>query len=613
MLGEILRRRQVCDVVWFHADHWEPWGGGAKDISLKKVERFTNQARLSSFGRKMTLFYLSGTQYRIKGSSVLQDSQMVGELLEAVPLTEQDDQKVRQVIGELKAQTNVEFQVHVHHERLLSNDGDWGVQHGMLKSLTDPEQDERRLHFLMTTELERIRRHTGAPLKKWAFVHGLWALNGSDRTVCHVDNEIEILMQHGCWGDFSFPAGRGHCDPVNLEQPYTCVPFTAPKCYDQPNSLPIAIDVGAGAITDDRFLIWNSRTKQDSCSIDYYGEGDRERLKNTDRIVLAWLSGCPVIDHTLYIKTHAHSVRSDYFEEGYLIPIAYPDVQALFNRLQSACDEAKVELTAASVNEVLARLKKIDSLAGVVPDVPATNALSSCVVRDIRLDGGGELDQGMQPSFELTELVAVSILHEWLSIDPEANNAAGSYYIESLSRNRLLRDADLAIAKYCQSNFLHETRFFELGFGFGELSLLLALCGFTVTGFEGDVRRYAAGIMLTKALAERGANLGTLTLVEGLFPEALDLRSLRAASNALVSSNVTHSYIMENIDFVYRALRLFDHLILDLAQFGRARDPASRQKVAVRLQQCGFVEVGRVFSASTNDVRHFRRGQGAAF
>ena len=87
---------------------------------------------------------------------------------------------------------------------IVGSDGNWSELHRQIKALTDPEQDERRIHFLLRNDLATLRRDTGALHERWALVHGLWALNGSDRTVCQIDNEIEILMSHGCWEDSAF-------------------------------------------------------------------------------------------------------------------------------------------------------------------------------------------------------------------------------------------------------------------------------------------------------------------------------------------------------------------------------------------------------------------------
>lgn len=611
MHADILRARMVRSVVWFHTDHWEPWGRGIDDAALTRVERFTAQAGSSDFGRKMTLFYLSGTNYRLKKTSRTPSWHHREELLEAQTRSSLQDRLAHHAVGELSTRIDVEFQVHLHHEHLASNDGEWNDLHRALKRLTDPEQDERRLHYLLRTELDRLRRDTSLPLERWAFIHGMWALNGSDRNVCKIDNEIAILMQHGCWGDFSFPAARRHCDPTVFEQPYTCVPFVAPKAYDRPESLPLPIDVGTHAITDERFLIWSCKAKHDVCHLDHFNEYDQNRLRNSERIIHSWLSNCPVVDQTLYIKTHAHSMHSHYFEDGGSIPVAFPPVRSIFDLLEKACDAAKIELRAATVNEVFAALRAADSRSSAGSDASAASVLEVSSRVDIPLDLAEKQDSKMEASFSATDQYAVSVLRDWLATEEARQRSAGSYYMQRLSRGRLFVDSELAIAEYCRKRFDSAVRFFELGFGFGELSLLLALSGFSTTGYEADAGRYAGARVLADALADKNLDLSRLSLVNGSFPDALELGAMGAATAVLVATNVTSSYLMHNIDYVYRAMRLFDHVIVDLSRFGAVRNQSARQKLLSDLQEAGFVNQGPVYSTGGSDVRHFHR-QGAA-
>ena len=611
MHADILRARMVRSVVWFHTDHWEPWGRGIDDAASKRVDRFTAQAGSSEFGRKMTLFYLSGTNYRLKKTSRIPNWHHREELLEAQPRSSLQDRLARNAVGELSARSHVEFQVHLHHEHLAGNDGEWNDLHRALKGLTDPEQDERRLHYLLRTELDRLRRDTALPLDRWAFIHGMWALNGSDRNVCKIDNEIAILMQHGCWGDFSFPAARRHCDPTVFEQPYTCAPFVAPKAYDRPESLPLLIDVGTHAITDARFLIWSCKAKHDVCHLDHFNEYDQNRLRNSDRVVHSWLSNCPVVDQTLYIKTHAHSMHGHYFEDGGFIPVAFPPVRAIFDLLGKACDAAKIELRAASVNEVFAALRAADNRSSAEFDSSAVSANGASSRVDIPLDLAEKQDNKMETSVSATDQYAVSVLRDWLAADAARQRSAGSYYLQRLSRGRLFVDSELAIVEYCRNRFSSAVRFFELGFGFGELSLLLALGGFSATGYEADAGRYEGARVLADALADKNLDLGKLSLINGSFPDALELDTMGAAAAVLVATNVTSSYLMDNIDYVYRAMRLFDHVIVDLSRFGAVRDQSARQTLVSDLLEAGFVDQGPVYSTGGSDVRHFQR-QGAA-
>jgi hypothetical protein len=100
-----------------------------------------------------------------------------------------------------------------------------------------------------------------------------------------------------------------------------------------------------------------------------------------------------------------------------------------------------------------------------------------------------------------------------------------------------------------------------------------------------------------------------LALVYGAFPEALNLGLLSGdAASVLVSTNVTHSYMVDNITNIYRSLRLFDHLIIDITRFGEARDEQSQVGLLAELQRDGFVEVAKVHQTSGSpDIRHFQR------
>lgn len=215
--------------------------------------------------------------------------------------------------------------------------------------------------------------------------------------------------------------------------------------------------------------------------------------------------------------------------------------------------------------------------------------------------------------FSLDDLnqFGLSKLREWIEADPEHRRAAGDYYTARLAQGQFLLDSDLAIAKYSQTHFDRGTRFFELGFGFGELSLSLALGGFHTVGFESDAGRYAGASALTAALAQQGIDTGNLTLAYGAYPDILrlDERDLDSES-VFVSTNVTSTVVMETIDRIMRSLRHFDHLIIDLSRFGEVRDVSSQRALIVQLQKLGFSEVARVYSAGDTDIRHFQRNRG---
>ncbi|MBV8187453.1 MAG: DUF4407 domain-containing protein [Alphaproteobacteria bacterium] len=220
-----------------------------------------------------------------------------------------------------------------------------------------------------------------------------------------------------------------------------------------------------------------------------------------------------------------------------------------------------------------------------------------------------EADKALPPvGLDGLNQFAVSTLRQWVEADPQHQRSAGDYYGTRLAQGELVQASDLAIAEYARGHFTRDARFFELGFGFGELSLCLALSGFRTLGFESDAGRYAGASTLAVALTQRGADTGNLSLVYGFFPDVLRLEWLEfTGESVLVSTNVTSTLMMEAFARVLRSLALFDHLIVDLSRFGEIRDTSSQQALTLHLHKLGFYEVARVYASGDTDVRHFRR------
>jgi hypothetical protein len=209
-------------------------------------------------------------------------------------------------------------------------------------------------------------------------------------------------------------------------------------------------------------------------------------------------------------------------------------------------------------------------------------------------------------SFAAVEQLAVSRLTEWLDAKADHRRAAGEYYVTRLAGGHLFNASDMAIVDYSRAHFRAPARFFELGVGFGELSVCLALSGFSTVGFECDAGRYDAACALAAAVAKQGYDTGDLSLVYGTFPDALRLDSLDLASGSVfVSTNVTSSLMMEAIDQVIWSLRLFDHLIVDLSRFGEVRSASSQHALIEKLRELGFGEAARVYESGDTDIRHF--------
>lgn len=214
------------------------------------------------------------------------------------------------------------------------------------------------------------------------------------------------------------------------------------------------------------------------------------------------------------------------------------------------------------------------------------------------------------PHFSLDDLnqFAVPNLNEWVAADPQHKQSAGDYYEAKLAQGQLLGEPDRAIVNYSCERFGPQTRFFELGVGFGELSLSLMLSGFPTVGFESDAGRYAGASALAASLAQQGIDTRNLSLVYGLYPNVFRLDGPQLDSESVfVSTNTTSSLMMEEIDRVLRSLRYFDHLIIDLSRFGEVRDVTSQLALVAKLQDLGFREAARVYASGDTDIRHFQR------
>jgi hypothetical protein len=57
-------------------------------------------------------------------------------------------------------------------------------------------------------------RVAGVPARRYAFIHGDWALDGSRPEFCNVNDELTILKETGCYADFTFPAYMMESQPA---------------------------------------------------------------------------------------------------------------------------------------------------------------------------------------------------------------------------------------------------------------------------------------------------------------------------------------------------------------------------------------------------------------
>jgi hypothetical protein len=346
-LSSTLEGRGIKRVVHFHCDHFEPFrndlSGGT--IGLQHVEYWREQCTQHNYAKHASPFFLSHALTRVEPGARAEEIRFVPD--DSIVLATSSFADEEKLVLNYLAGERVDLQVHIHHEYWSS-----GASTGVA---LDPELDAARLDAYLEYFLRSMRERTGLPSKHWGFVHGCWALNASDHEICHITNEIEILMRHGCVADFSFPAGRPWCNPTLFKVPYTCVPCNESKGYDTKRALGIRID-GLSKRESNRFMIWSTPN-------DAYAALSLDEVTSASRppnwVVQMWLSQCPIINGTLYIKTHAHSMWWErwYNERITTTPLLSSNVAMAFDLLEHACGRHAVNVEYLTVSDVLKELR----------------------------------------------------------------------------------------------------------------------------------------------------------------------------------------------------------------------------------------------------------------
>lgn len=245
--------------------------------------------------------------------------------------------------------------------------------------------------------------------------------------------------------------------------------------------------------------------------------------------------------------------------------------------------------------------------AGFVPPRPFLDlGASGCFCL---FEGRPEKNAG-GPAIDLGALArwAIERLSRWIAERPERKRSAADYYLDKLARGVLFETYDIALAEYAGRDLPRNASIVELGSGYGELSLMLALKGFRVLGMEADEGRHEGCTMLMQELASLGLRLPALGFVLGSFPDALPETTAKTGETVLACTNVTSSDMMERMEQILRVLPRFDHLIIEVSRFGETRDLRSIQSLLAAIGAAGFRQRASVFGLEGCDIRHFTHG-----
>lgn len=333
LIREAAERRGVEGIIHFHCDHFEPDVIIRRpDFSVKALKAFLDQCKpwvLSPFVYLSIPVMLQEDVLRDPTRRVLD-----GVADDPVCFLWYSQTETLNDLMRMLHYEGYDIHLHLHHELWTRNSCDVPKMTPRPQSKLSPEQ--RRLREWVVSEstpemdARRFERcvqlylrwfeSLDISMRTWGFVHGCWALNGSDDRICTISNEIVILNRNGCFGDFSFPAGRPHCNP-RIKTPYMIYPIDKLRCYDSEEALPFALSHRNHWFLRQRFLIWSvgDRGRWRS-SLDSYSSSKKAMTEENLAVYIS--EDMPVIGRTGYVKTHSHSLHEHYWMDGREPPLS---------------------------------------------------------------------------------------------------------------------------------------------------------------------------------------------------------------------------------------------------------------------------------------------------
>ena len=243
-------------------DHFEPFHqtNGVRKLAIEKMQRWIQSFPVvqgksyDSIGRKPvhTFFY---------------------------PI-EQYDSEVVSLLEELCRNGAGEVEVHLHHNDDTSNTLSSKLQLGV--------ENLHKHGFLSKDHYGNLR---------YGFIHGNWAITNShpNQQFCGVENEIEVLVNTGCFGDYTMPSAPDKCQSKIVNSIYFAKDIAPVRSHDYGERASVSTKFLEGSllfIQGPLNLNWNCRKF-----------GVIPRIENADLT----LANPPTIDRfKLWVKSNIH-------------------------------------------------------------------------------------------------------------------------------------------------------------------------------------------------------------------------------------------------------------------------------------------------------------------
>ncbi len=591
-LEDLIGRRGVRRIAYFHCDHFEPWHSPNPaniDNHVDKILRFADESAANEFSRRLTLFYKPPV-YCVPNPRA-RDGLLASpnDPFAFVPRPSFLEAAGHRAMRGLLERVGHEIQVHVHHEEYTYNTTHTDPRRLAAFELADSHaRDAARFELALKLGLEAARRETGLPLSHWLFVHGQWALNASDPSVCHITDEIEILLRNGGLGDFTFPAGRPGVNPF-LEVPHFVRPVDAPAGYRLAQAEP-ELAFGNAAAARSKFFIWASRIGHRGSSLDYYSDHVVQDLADPEGFARRILEQSVVADGALYFKTHAHSMHPNYVRaDGAVVyPHQHPGIRRLMRVLFDAASRAGASIDFVTASEVYEEFTQPRPAPASGFALTAPAGLATYAAAPPVLTGEGEAPAFMdQVNTAGTILVLASLT---------TDRAAIGYYESRARQREILPPYEKRVAQA----LLQQPRFdaiYEVGAGLAALTLCLALNGAKAIGIEKDAARARIARTLLERLAAAHPDLPTHCEIRHVAAPVA-LRHVDGRNSALVFTNIAGTMPSADLDELIALAAGFRTIIVDASRFFEPRDKAAQVSLLDRFVHAGWGQPAPISSAS---------------
>lgn len=185
-------RTRPIDVCFYFVDHYEPdWADAPVDLQIERV-------------RKWEAAYRDAVAGHVDSDGRCPQHTWFSPVAGIHPAA-------MSVIATWPGLQWGEIEYHLHH---------------------DPKMNEAEIAAQIRQDIEALQRYHAVPTRRYGFVHGMSALGAGDPEYCQAKGEIDVLLETGCYADFTFGAVDSPAQPRQVNSIYYASANGKPKSYD---------------------------------------------------------------------------------------------------------------------------------------------------------------------------------------------------------------------------------------------------------------------------------------------------------------------------------------------------------------------------------------------